>query len=274
MSGLIQRKGAKTQSCKEELSAPLRLRAFALRVLLVRILMLLITAVLSFATACADEPDQKESRPGLGAVEGTLSYEADSKRRWRYARYYVDRKTDRLAEAVIVLTPDDDDLKFEKPEPRTIEIDQKNFMFVPETTAIRAGDRVRFLNSDRAVHNVAVTHLRHSFNVNLQPEQTHEESFPYGRKVTQPYRIGCIYHSAMRAWIYVFDHPLFDMTEKDGVFRIVNVPPGDYTLDIVHPAGDLRLTQKVTIEANETLKTDITLSPDDLQAKKTPGNKR
>ena len=217
----------------------------------------------------ADEPKVQVSRPGFGTVEGTLEYEADSKRRWRYARYYVDRKTSRLAEAVIALTPEDADLKFERPEPKTTEIDQKNFMFVPETVAIRAGDRIRFLNSDRAVHNVAVAHIRHSFNVNLQPEQAHEETFPYGRRVDLPYRIGCIYHSAMRAWIYVFDHPLFDMTEKNGVFRLINVPPGEYTLDFVHPAGDLRLSKKITVAADSTQKFEITLSPDDLRPKKT-----
>lgn len=222
------------------------------------------------ASAVADDIDPSaRSRPGFGTIEGALTYKADPARRWRYARYYVDRKTGRLAEAVIALQGKSDTPRTDNVEPKTIEVDQKNFMFTPETVAIRAGDRVRFLNNDGAVHNVAATHLRHSFNVNLQPGRTHEETFPHSRKIDQPYRLGCIFHSAMRAWIYVFDHPLFDTTEKDGQFRLINVPPGEYTLDVVHPAGELRTSQTVTVKADATVKVETELSPDDKVSKKT-----
>ena len=39
-------------------------------------------------------------------------------------------------------------------EPATTVIDQKDFRFIPETVAIRAGDSVKFTNSDPQLHNV------------------------------------------------------------------------------------------------------------------------
>ncbi|HET7622947.1 MAG TPA: hypothetical protein VFK39_13665, partial [Gemmatimonadaceae bacterium] len=35
-----------------------------------------------------------------------------------------------------------------------------------------------------------------------------------------------------RAWIRVFDHPYFAVTNRDGIFTIDSVPPGEYTLKI------------------------------------------
>ena len=56
----------------------------------------------------------------------------------------------------------------------------------------------------------------------------------------------------MRAWIYVFDHPWFQLTRKDGRFRLENVPAGEYTLGVVHPAGKLRQSRQIKVKANET----------------------
>jgi hypothetical protein len=68
----------------------------------------------------------------------------------------------------------------------------------------------------------------------------------------------------MRAWIYVFDHPWFKVTERDGKFRFENVPAGEYDLGIIHPAGKLRLTKHIAVRPNENTSVEITLSPDDL----------
>ncbi len=56
----------------------------------------------------------------------------------------------------------------------------------------------------------------------------------------------------MRAWVFVFDHPWFQLTGPDGAFRLTNVPPGDYRLDVVHPAGELRSSQTITVKPDET----------------------
>ena len=204
-----------------------------------------------------------------GTVEGTVVYEQDPARLWRYARYYVkNRNRGQLAEAVVALTG----LTRKKSDPpassATVVMDQKNFQFAPETVAIRAGDRVRFRNSDNEVHNVRTVRSGHSFNVSLPAGDQHLESFRHAGNLRRPYRIGCVYHSAMRAWIFVFDHPHFHVTKADGRFRLKDVPAGDYRLEMIHPAGQLRWRQKIRVEADKTTTMEIRVSPDNLPKKR------
>ena len=44
-------------------------------------------------------------------------------------------------------------------------------------------------------------------------------------------RVFCDIHSHMSAFILVFSHPFFAMTDADGRYRIDNVPPGTYNVD-------------------------------------------
>ena len=67
----------------------------------------------------------------------------------------------------------------------------------------------------------------------------------------------------MRAWVFVFDHPHFQVTEADGRFRFENVPAGKYFLELKHPAGELLWRKRIELEAGKTLNTDVQLSPDD-----------
>jgi hypothetical protein len=71
-----------------------------------------------------------------------------------------------------------------------------------------------------------------------------------------------VYHGGMRAWVYVFDHPFFAVTGEDGRFRFQDVPSGRYTLEMVHPAGQLRWKESVVVMAGESTTLDIRLSPD------------
>lgn len=197
-----------------------------------------------------------------GAIEGTVIYRADPQRSWRYARYYVkDRRQGQLAEAVVALkspaVPRDGSDK------ATAVVDQENFQFTPETLAIRAGDRVKFLNNDNSVHNVRTVHRRHSFNTNIAAGEEYIETFKHATGLRSPYRIECVYHGSMRSWIYVFDHPYFQLTGADGRFRLADVPPGEYVLEMAHPAGQLRSRRKVEVAAGETTQLDIVVSAED-----------
>ena len=210
-------------------------------------------------------PSQPEvlRRPGMGAVVGRVTYVADTKRPWRLGRYYLGSRG-QLSEAVVALHrrgltgP-----QAERPS-ETVTVDQKNFQFIPETVAIRVGDRVQYLNSDRQNHNVRTPHPRHEFNVTLPPGGKHVETFPAAGGIRQPFRVGCAFHSAMRSWVFVFDHPWFHVTGADGVVQLWNVPPGEYRLEVFHPAGELRLRRTVVVKADQTLAVDVQLSPDDL----------
>ena len=225
----------------------------------------LILAGVGWGTAIgANEEDQAATVSATaGAIEGTITYRADLQRPWRYARYYVKQaQTGELAEAVIAIRGKG--LKTaESAAPAKTVIDQKNFQFQPETVAVRVGDSVIFTNSDQATHNVQVTSDIASFNVTMPGGGSYAARLDRAGGIRQPMQVGCVFHSAMRAWVFVFDHPFYQITPTDGRFRLAGIPPGEYELELVHPAGELRRRERVVVKANETLRVDMRLSPDD-----------
>jgi plastocyanin len=224
-----------------------------------------LSAFLSIAMALS-----RVSAGETGTVEGFIKYVPDSKRPWRFSRYYIqDAKNGFLAETVVALErPGLSALAPAAPASKHT-VDQLNFQFVPETLAIRAGDTVLISNSDDALHNVMTSDGGEPFNLNVVKGKEFAHTFNQAGGLEQPVRLGCVFHGAMRAWIYVFDHPWFQLTQKDGRFRLENVPAGEYTLGVVHPAGKLRRTQRIQVKANQTNSFEISLSPDDLIAPKT-----
>jgi plastocyanin len=204
------------------------------------------------------------AQPSASAtIEGTVTYQADGQRPWRYARYYVKQpKTGELAEAVVALRGKARS-NSQPREPQTAVIDQKNFLFLPETVAVRQEDVVKFTNSDQTTHNVRVSSDIANFNVNMPANGSHTVTLHKPGGLAQPLVVGCVFHSAMRAWIFVFDHPFYQVTQADGRFRLAGIPPGEYELEMAHPAGDLRWRQKVTLQPGQTQRVDIRLSPDD-----------
>jgi len=202
---------------------------------------------------------------GSATLEGTLTYQSDPKRPWRLSRYYIaNPQGGGLAEAVVALEGPALGRSVAPPAGKTVTVDQANFQFVPETVAIRAGDSVRIINSDEALHNVMTSDGSKPFSVSLVKGQEFTRIFDQAGGLPHPIRLGCVFHGAMRAWIYVFDHPWFAVTGRDGRFRFENVPPGTYMLAVVHPAGKLRCSHPVEFKPQETASVRVQLSPDDL----------
>jgi plastocyanin len=225
-----------------------------------RVVLMGVAGLLVAWGARADEA--KEVKAEVGVIEGSVSYQADGTRPWRYARYYVKQpKTGELAEAVVALRakPAVDG----KREPRTVVIDQENFQFTPETVVIQKGDSIKFTNADQATHNVQSSSDIATFNANLPRDGEYVVRLEKAGGVRQPVTVGCVFHSAMRANIFVFDHSWRQLTAADGKFRLADVPPGEYDLEVVHPAGELRSRKKVMVKAGEVVRIDFRLSADD-----------
>jgi plastocyanin len=218
-------------------------------------------------------PFVSASAADAGTVEGVVKYAADSKRPWKFSRYYIQNaKNGFLAEAVVALErPNLGNLALLN-SPKKCTMDQINYQFVPETIAIRAGDTVLISNSDDALHNVMTSDGDKPFNVNVVKGKEFAHTFERAGGLKEPIRLGCFFHGAMRAWIYVFDHPWFKVTEPDGRFRFENVPAGEYTLGVVHSAGKLRSTRRIEVKSNTVTSVEISLSADDLISVKVKEN--
>ena len=196
-------------------------------------------------------------------VEGTVTYRIDPKRPWRYSRYYVNNPAGELAEAVIAMRGEEL-TNFPRSAPaRTVSIDQELFQFVPETIAILAGDSVRFTNSDSTIHNVRSSSTIARFDISIGHGEKYRHTFKRPGGLRLPVELGCAFHGGMRGWIFVFDHPCFAVTGRDGKFCLEDVPPGRYELRLRHPAGQLKWKQTVDVKPGQTLRTAITVSPDD-----------
>lgn len=133
--------------------------------------------------------------------------------------------TDRLRSVVYLETAPR--AAFEQPDPGRAVMDQRNETFVPHVLAITTGTIVDFPNSDRIYHNVFSLSKTKTFDLGR---------YAAGRSQAVRFdrpgivRVFCDIHSHMNAYILVFNHRFFDVTDVDGRYRIENIPPGTYNV--------------------------------------------
>lgn len=106
-------------------------------------------------------------------------------------------------------------------------LDQRDETFVPHVLAIVAGTTVDFPNNDRTYHNVFSLSKTRSFDLGRYAAG-HSKSIRFDRPGIV--RVFCDIHSHMSAFILVFAHRYFAVTDEAGRYRIDNVPPGTYTV--------------------------------------------
>jgi plastocyanin len=115
---------------------------------------------------------------------------------------------------------------FDQAEPGHAVMNQRNETFVPNVLAITAGTTVDFPNSDRIYHNVFSLSKPGPFDLGR---------YAAGRSKAVRFdrpgiiRVFCEIHSHMSAFILVFGHRYFTMTDDEGRYRLDGVPPGSYT---------------------------------------------
>ncbi len=225
-----------------------------------------IAGIVCFACALANGSTDGVLRAAeVGTISGSVHYDADPQRLWRYGRYYVSKSPEHTLSEVLVCLRGRGLKGLRPPGPPAIaSVDQRDYRFIPETVAIREGDQVRFTNSDPALHNVRSVTADEALNVSLPQDGEFRYTFRRAGNSRKPIRIGCAFHSQMQAWIYVFDHPFFAVTGADGKFAFDGVPAGEYDLEVIHSAGGLSLTRTVTVDAENPLVLELRLSPDHL----------
>ena len=132
-------------------------------------------------------------------------------------------------------------------------MDQRNETFLPRLLAVQTGTTVDFPNSDSTYHNVFSLSRARRFDLGRYAAgKTKSVRFDRPGVV----RVFCDIHSHMSAFIVVFNHPYFRVTDADGRFRIDNVPPGTYTV-IGWYEGEARTQRSVTVTAGAAADLDL-----------------
>jgi plastocyanin len=144
---------------------------------------------------------------------------------------------------------------FEASEGGLVVMDQRHETFVPHVVAIMTGTTVDFPNSDAFYHNVFSLSKTARFDLGR---------YAAGRSKSVRFdkpgivRVFCDIHSHMNAFILVFSHPFFALTNAEGRYGIENVPPGTYNV-IAWNEGTASEPKPATVPDGGVAELDFTL---------------
>jgi plastocyanin len=159
-----------------------------------------------------------------------------------------------LANAVVTIT----DIKSgKKLDTKKVTLDQKGCEYQPHVLAFPAGTTVEILNPDGILHNVhSYSKVNSPFNI-AQPKfkKTLEQ------KIDKPeaIEVKCDVHGWMQGWLVATETPYVAVTDNSGNFKLTDVPPGNYTVEVWHEKLG-KNTQKVTVKGKEDAKVNFEIA--------------
>jgi plastocyanin len=159
-----------------------------------------------------------------------------------------------LIDIIIVLHPLN--FKADSKPLEGVKIIQKNAEFIPRVIPVTRNTVVQFVNYDNFYHNVFSVTPGARFNLGRRPTRTVVE-----HKIERPgeIEIFCDIHAQMNATILSLDTPFFSRVNPNGMFRIENLPEGEYLVQVYHP--DLpEMEEHIFILAGETISKSFSLS--------------
>jgi hypothetical protein len=171
-----------------------------------------------------------------------------------FTRHYVLGEGNGLANVFVYLKEGVEKKDWPMPTEKPV-LDQVGCEYTPYVMGVRVNQKFTIKNSDPTLHNVHATPNPKGGNKEFNFAQplkgmTTEKSFPAPEVAV---RFKCDVHPWMFAYVAVVEHPFFAVTDKNGNFKIKDVPPGEYTVEAWHVKthrGKSGVAQKVTVDGN------------------------
>jgi len=139
-----------------------------------------------------------------------------------------------------------------------VTLEHKGCRYVPHMLGLQTEQTLKILNSDPTTHNTHPTPKNNrEWNQSQMPGAVIEQRFA-SPELFIPIRDN--QHPWERAYVGVFSHPFFAVSNKDGGYRIAGLPPGQYTIVAWHEKyGEQKIDISVGSREQRTL--DFTFNP-------------
>ncbi|HET7184462.1 MAG TPA: carboxypeptidase regulatory-like domain-containing protein [Terriglobales bacterium] len=138
-----------------------------------------------------------------------------------------------------------------------VQLDQKGCRYHPHVLGIMTGQKFEVINSDPTTHNIHPTPKdNREWNESQPPKASPIDKSFAREEIMLP--VKCNQHPWMKMYINVVKSPYFAVTDKDGKYTLKGLPPGTYTIAVVHEKLGTE-TQQVTVGAKESKTVDFTM---------------
>lgn len=168
----------------------------------------------------------------------------------------IDPETKGIANVVIYMqrAPKQIHPDLKKSKEAKVVFDQKGCAFIPHVLHVRNDQEVQCISSDSIAHNLhshPFANTAQNFIVQPNDQAGSVVKMPIAER--NPVKIVCDIHPWMTAYWVVTDHPYVAITDKDGKFRIDNLPEGEHDFRVWNgKTGNIEKKLTVKIKAGET----------------------
>lgn len=124
-------------------------------------------------------------------------------------------------------------------------LDQKGCQFHPHVVIVPVGATLDVKNSDPITHNIHTLTFDNDPINKAQPKTLPDIMAKFD--VPEIIKTQCDIHKWMGAWIVAVDNPYVAVSDSKGKFKLTDVPPGTYKMEIWHETLKHE-TQQVTVK--------------------------
>jgi plastocyanin len=140
---------------------------------------------------------------------------------------------------------------------QAVTLTQDGCMYKPHVIGIQTGQNLDIKTADATNHNIhPMPSANPEWNESQSPGDPGKTKSFARQEVLVP--VKCQIHPWMKAYIGVVAHPFYAVTGDDGTYTIKGLPPGTYTIEIVHEKYG-KQEQQITVGAKESKTADFSI---------------